>query len=107
MRFAWSLHFSVYQLEPEEPALLHSERKSLPASRVSLCAGDPRMVFRAKTEYLWTTLVVFVENMVPLYHWLRATLDGADLPIDDEFASNYHADIVLWLTLPRAVESSK
>ncbi len=107
MRFAWSLHFSVYQLEPEEPTLLHRERKPLLATRMSLCAGDPRMVFRAKTEYLWATLVVIVENVVPLCHWLRATFDQATLPIDDEFAPNYHANIVLWLTLPRAVESSK
>jgi len=57
------------------------------------------MVFRAKTEYLWAALVVFVENMVPLCHWLRAALDGAGLPIDDEFATNQRANIVLWLTL--------
>lgn len=101
MRFAGSLHFSIYQFVPKEPALLHREGKPLLATRMSLCACDPRMVFRAKAKYFWATLVVIVENMVPLCHWLRAALDWASLAIDDEFALNYHANIVLWLTLPR------
>lgn len=56
------------------------------------------MVFGAKTEYLWTALVVVIENMVPLCYWLRAALDRTSLTIDDKFAPNDHANIVLWLT---------